>query len=141
MPEGPEEQLEFLRREDIRTMAKDMARLREEEAKKERERILQLQASPKGGQEKNRKQQGQPVAAKEPSQTPLAPARQRPEPQAMAGGPPGLEAIQTDLPKPLSRAKKIFVRVVIVFLVLFIIANVIALVYSFTPVRLWIQNY
>ncbi|HEY4475912.1 MAG TPA: hypothetical protein VI954_00120 [Candidatus Paceibacterota bacterium] len=131
MPEGPEEQLEFLRREDIRTMAKDMARLREEEAKKERERILQLQASPKGGQEKNRKQQGQPVAAKEPSQTPLTPSG-----VALRASPSGI-----DLPKPLSRAKKIFVRVVIVFLVLFIIANVIALIYSFTPIRLWIQKY
>ncbi|MBI2453012.1 MAG: hypothetical protein HYV55_02175 [Parcubacteria group bacterium] len=92
MPEGPEEQLEFLRREDIRTMAKDMARLREEEAKKERE---SLRASPSG----------------------------------------------IDLPKPLSRAKKIFVRVAIIFLILFIIVNVIALIYSFTPIRLWIQNY
>ncbi|MBI4217207.1 MAG: hypothetical protein HY603_00150 [Parcubacteria group bacterium] len=127
MPEGPEEQLEFLRREDIRTMAKDMARLREEEAKKERERILQLQ----GG---NKKQQDQPAAApiavvKEHLQIPLAPA-------SLAGGPPGI-----NLPKPLSRAKKIFVRVAIVFLVLFIIVNIIALIYSFTPIRLWIQNY
>ena len=131
MPEGPEEQLEFLRREDIRTMAKDMARLREEEAKKERERILQLQASPSGGQEKHKKQQGQPVAAKEPSQTPLTPSG-----VALRASPSGI-----DLPKPLSRAKKIFVRVAIIFLILFIIANVIALIYSFTPVRLWIQNY
>ena len=131
MPEGPEEQLEFLRREDIRTMAKDMARLREEEAKKERERILQLQASPSGGQEKHEKQQGQPVAAKEPSQTPLTPSG-----VALRASPSGI-----DLPKPLSRAKKIFVRVAIIFLILFIIANVIALIYSFTPIRLWIQKY
>ena len=131
MPEGPEEQLEFLRREDIRTMAKDMARLREEEAKKERERILQLQASPSGGQEKHKKKQGQPVAAKETSQTPFTPSG-----VALRASPSGI-----DLPKPLSRAKKIFVRVAIIFLILFIIANVIALIYSFTPIRLWIQKY
>lgn len=133
MPEGPEEQLEFLRREDIRTMAKDMARLREEEAKKERERIIQLQ-------EKHKKQQDQPSAAPEslghsptgePSQVPLMPSG-----VALRASPSGLEAMPTDrqaikreLPKPQSRAKKIFVRVVIVFLVLFITVNAIALIY------------
>ncbi|MBI2097219.1 MAG: hypothetical protein HYT40_03695 [Candidatus Sungbacteria bacterium] len=119
MPEGPEEQLEFLRREDIRTMAKDMARLREEEAKKERERIIQLQG-------KNKKQQDQPVAipvaVKEHPQIPFTPS--------------GI-----NLPKPPSRAKKIFARVAVVFLILFTVANVIALIYSFTPIRSWIQNY
>ena len=117
MPEGPEEQLEFLRREDIRTMAKDMTRLREEESKKERERIIQLQ-------EKHKARQDQPPAVSEPPRAPLMP-----------------DTIKRELPTPLSRAKKIFVRVVIVFLVLFIIVNVIALIYSFTPIRLWIQKY
>lgn len=43
MPEkSKDEKLEFLRREEIRTMQKDIARLRESEAQKERERIAAL---------------------------------------------------------------------------------------------------
>ena len=41
--ESKEEFLKFLKREDIKTMAKDIARLRESEAKKEGERIAQIQ--------------------------------------------------------------------------------------------------
>ncbi|MFH1714514.1 MAG: glycoside hydrolase family 3 N-terminal domain-containing protein [Candidatus Nealsonbacteria bacterium] len=37
-----DEKLEFLKREEIRTMAKDVAKLREEEAQKERERIAAM---------------------------------------------------------------------------------------------------
>jgi len=40
--EKREEKLEFLKREEIRTMAKDIARLREREAQKERERVAAL---------------------------------------------------------------------------------------------------
>ncbi len=126
MPEGSEEQLEFLRREDIRTMAKDMARLREEEAKKERDKIIQLQ----------KKQQTQPFTAQEPFRAPLTPSGVVPSGVALRASPSGI-----DLPKPQSRAKKIFVRAVIIFLLLFIVANVIALIYSFTSIRLWIQKY
>ncbi len=126
MPEGPEEQLEFLRREDIRTMAKDMAHLREEEAKKEREKIIQLQ----------KKQQNQSFTAQEPFRAPLAPSGVVPSGVALRASPPGI-----DLPKPLSGTKKILVRVVIIFLVIFIAVNIIALIYSFTPLRLWIQKY
>lgn len=115
MPEQPKEQLEFLRREDIRTMAKDMARLREEESKKEREKIIQLQASPKGG----------------PSSVPLMPASQQGGPASPASGPSGFEAIRSELPKPPSKIKKIIVRAVIIFLILFIAANAVALFYSF----------
>jgi len=42
MAEEVEEKKEFLRREEIRTMAKDIARLREIEAQKEKERIVAL---------------------------------------------------------------------------------------------------
>lgn len=42
MPEEIEEKKELLKREEIRTMGKDMARLREIEAQKERERIAAL---------------------------------------------------------------------------------------------------
>jgi len=50
MPEEIEEKKELLKREEIRTMGKDMARLREIEAQKERERIaaLKLEEAKKG---------------------------------------------------------------------------------------------
>ncbi|KPJ71240.1 hypothetical protein AMJ50_02855 [Parcubacteria bacterium DG_74_3] len=45
MPEkSKDEKLEFLKREEIRTMQKDIARLRESEAQKERERIAALKS-------------------------------------------------------------------------------------------------
>ncbi|MDO8655222.1 MAG: hypothetical protein Q7R48_02220, partial [bacterium] len=116
MPEEPEEQLEFLRREDIRTMAKDMARLREEESKKEREKIVQLQGGGKG-QQAAAPSPGQPTATPEPPRTPLMPS--------------GFEAIGGELPRPLSRTKKTLVRVAVILLVLFVAANAIALAYSF----------
>lgn len=49
--EGPseekEEKVEFLKREEVRTMQKDLKQVRESEAKKERQRITGLQAEPK----------------------------------------------------------------------------------------------
>lgn len=115
MAEQPEEQLEFLRREDIRTMGKDMARLREEESKKEREKIIQIQGAPKG-------QQAVPQG-----QTPAA----TPEPSPVSLMPSGLEAIRSELPKPPSKTKKVVVRAAIILLILFVAANAIALAYSF----------
>ncbi len=51
-----EEKLEFLHREEIRTMQKDVARLRELEAQKERERIAQLKTEAGGKAEKEEKE-------------------------------------------------------------------------------------
>ena len=45
MPEEIEEKKEFLKREEIRTMAKDLSRLREAEAQKEREKIASLKTA------------------------------------------------------------------------------------------------
>jgi len=117
MPKQPEEQLELLSRQDIRTMTKDMARLREEESKGERERILQLQK-----EQKQKKQQGA-LATSVPLQTTLGPA-------SSAGNPSGLVR-QGELPKPPSRAKKALIRIVISLLLLFVAFNAIALAYSF----------
>ncbi len=47
-----EEKLEFFKREEIRTMAKDLLKLREEEAKKEREKIAGLKVGEKKKEEK-----------------------------------------------------------------------------------------
>ena len=50
--EEGEEKLKFLKREEIRTMKKDVARLREIEAEKERERIMALEAEKGKGERK-----------------------------------------------------------------------------------------
>lgn len=52
--EPKEEKLEFLKREEVRTMAKDLARLREQEAKKERERIAKLKTEKEARLERER---------------------------------------------------------------------------------------
>lgn len=114
MPENPGQQLEFLRREDIRTMAKDIARLREEESKKEHERIFSIQ------EEHKQKALGQVQQEQEPAKITLMPA-----------SPANTEAIAKELPRPLSKIKKFFVRIIVAFLLLFVVANVVALVYSF----------
>lgn len=58
-PQEPqEEKLEFLKREEVRTMAKDIARVREQESRSERERIADLQ--PKKEQKVALPQQEQP---------------------------------------------------------------------------------
>ena len=110
MPEEPGQQLEFLRREDIRTMAKDMARLREEESKKERERIVQIQG-----------ERGKPAAPELPK-IPLMPAGE-------ASKLSEFESIKKELPRPLSKTRKLLVRVVIALLLLFAAANIMALTY------------
>ena len=50
--EEPEEKLEFLKREEIKTMQKDIARFREIEAQKERERIAALKIAEKKAPER-----------------------------------------------------------------------------------------
>jgi hypothetical protein len=99
-PTPKEEKLEFLKREEIRTMQKDIARLREIEAQKERERISALKL------EGTKKEEGE-IA---PPETPAPPEEKK--------------AGETLIPKPLSKKpspfKKILVRGVIVLLLLLI---------------------
>ncbi len=96
-----EEKSEFLKREEIRTMGKDMARLREIEAQKERERIaaLKLEEVKKGEQK---------VA---PPEIPVRP-------------PEAKRAEETLIPKPLPKKpspfKKVLVRGIICAVLLLI---------------------
>ena len=73
MPEEIEEKKELLKREEIRTMGKDMARLREIEAQKERERIAAL------GQEEIKK--GKPPSPPEIEKPRVPPAGFVPQPR------------------------------------------------------------
>lgn len=54
MPEEPKEKKELLAREEVRTMEKDIARLREEEAQRERERITKLKTEEEAQRERER---------------------------------------------------------------------------------------
>jgi len=81
-----EEKLEFLKRIEVRTMAKDIAKLREEEAKKERERIEALQKEKPQASEKQK----------------LIPRR------------------------PLKQSEKLFIRLLIGAILIFLIFNAVA---------------
>ena len=106
MPEEIKEEKEFLEREEIRTMQKDIARLREIEAQKERERVAAL----KPGEVKKEEEKIRVPAERVPE----IPA---PPPEAKRVG----EAlIPKPLPKKPSPFKKVLVRGVIVLLLLLI---------------------
>ena len=70
-----EEKLEFFKREEIRTMGKDLLKLREEEAKKEREKIIGLKAEGKKNEEKISKET---YPAEKPARRFLPPVFTRP---------------------------------------------------------------
>lgn len=57
LSEEGEEKLKFLKREEIRTMKKDIAKLREIEAEKEKEKIMALEAEKETEKEKKRKEE------------------------------------------------------------------------------------
>jgi len=102
MPEEKEEKLELLKREEIRTMQKDISRLREIEAQKERERITAL----KLGEVKKEEEKITPP------EIPAPPAEAERE---------GETLIPKPLPKKPSPFKKVLVRGVIVVVVLLLI--------------------
>jgi hypothetical protein len=74
-PDEKEEKLEFFKREEIRTMAKDLLELREEEAKKEREKIAGLKTEEKKKEEKLKKEF---LVPKKPARKFLPPVFTRP---------------------------------------------------------------
>ena len=56
MPEEKDEKLEYLKRGEVKTMQKDVAELREKEAKQEREKISQIKTEEEMQREKERKE-------------------------------------------------------------------------------------
>lgn len=115
-PQEPkEEKLEFLKREEVRTMAKDIARVREGEAKTRQERIAGLKlregkTSPKP--QVALSQQGTAKPGKAPATGPV-PAKRAP-----------------------SRFEKVFVRIVIGGIIFFLLFNAVA----FGVWLFWSQN-
>ena len=108
----PDEKLEFLKREEVRTMAKDIARIREGEAKKERERIANFK------REANLPKKPQVVLSQEPSQ------KKQEEPKRPL------------IPRrPLRRSEKLFIRLVVGGIIVFLIFNVVAFGFWYFPQR------
>lgn len=97
--EPTDEKLEFLKREEVRTMAKDIAKIREEEAKKERGRISNF---------KKEAEKPQVVLSQQP-----APKKQEP-----------LKRLSMQK-RPLKRSEKLFIRFLVSGVILFLLLNVI----------------
>ncbi|MDP2637250.1 MAG: hypothetical protein Q8P03_01405 [bacterium] len=115
-PAGGEEQpLELLKREDVRTLAKDLAQTRNQEALGERAKIGNIPQENKPAQ--------QPVPA------PAAPSQaQRPEAPTAPERPVVFSMPESETAKK-PRFGKLFIRVVLLLVILFFIANAIALAF------------
>ena len=100
--ESIDEKLEFLKSAEVRTMAKDIAKIREEEAKKERERIANFK------KEAEKPKKPQVVLSQQP-----APKKQ--------------ESLKRPLMqrRPLKRSEKLFIRFLVSGVLLFLLLNVI----------------
>ena len=98
--QGPEEALEFLKRNEVRTMAKDVASLREEEATKERQKIVSIKPE-----------------TLIPLPTPLPAPVKEPEPKASSLMPASRRARHFD---------KVFIRVALILGITFILINITA---------------
>ena len=101
--EPADEKLEFLKREEVRTMAKDIAKIREEEAKKERERIANFK------KEAKKPKKPQVVLSQQP-----APKKQEPLKRPLMQR------------HPLKRSEKLFIRFLVSGVLLFLLFNVVA---------------
>src|SRR3989344_2173415 len=117
-----EQPLELLKREDVRTMAKDIALLREGEAKVERGRIGNLPTAEKPASAKQTEPQA-PATVQEGS------SASAPEalavfsmPASPAGGP---ESGAAKSP----RLGKLFIRILLVLVILFVVVNAVALTF------------
>lgn len=113
--EQSKEILEFLKRAEIRTMTKDIATVREEEAKKERERIAALRSAHE----------------QTPNLSPVN-AFQRPAPL-----PPAVPLPKTiSLAKPPSRVQKIIVRTLVGGVALLLLLNISLFIYWYFTQRI-----
>ena len=128
--EGEEETLQFLKREEVRTMAKDMARLREQEAKKERERITKIKTGLPA--QAGEPRQEAPVLVQTPKPQPIQGAKtrsgsERPMPPPLMPHAEGLPTVRQEQ-KPVflrtkTRSEKILIRAIIIGILLFILLN------------------
>ncbi|MDO8577294.1 MAG: hypothetical protein Q7R55_00245 [Candidatus Wildermuthbacteria bacterium] len=117
-----EQPLELLKREDVRTLAKDMAQLREQDAQKERAKI----GNPLRQTPVNKQQTGQEaeLRAKEAALERSSASTQIgvfAMPASPAGGP------ESGTAKKPRRFGKLFIRILLVLIILFVVINAAAL--------------
>ena len=120
-PQGDKEKLDFLKREEVRTMAKDIAKLRREEVEKERKRIADIKIEQK--RKKEEKPQ-QPIKEEQPQlpikeEEPNLPAMDK----AQISLAPEAKTPNISVPKPLSHTQKVIIRLVIGFIIVFLLVN------------------
>ena len=111
-----EETLQFLKREEVRTMAKDIAKLREQEATEERTRIAKIKT-----EEPKLQPQPQPVQGLKTHS-----GSERPAPPSLM---PHAKEQKPVFVKAKTRPEKIIVRVIVIGVLLFILANGLAFGY------------
>ena len=120
---SPQEKAEYLKREEVHTMAKDLAQLREEEARKEQRKIAQLESEKETAREKETVQKIREMAlerkrrGEEEQQKVFQKIRESILPSSE-------ESPFQNLPSPPSAFQKIAIRFLIVVLLGFIAFNV-----------------
>ncbi|HCM36651.1 MAG: hypothetical protein A3J30_03720 [Candidatus Wildermuthbacteria bacterium RIFCSPLOWO2_02_FULL_47_9c] len=123
-PFGPEQKRTFLNRGEVRGMQKDMAQVREGEAKKERERIVSLKTQQEAQREHEaiEKIRASAIATKRQEET-----QRKQELEHIRNSilPPGEEQRVRNLPTPPSPGKKFFVRLLILIFFGFIALNLV----------------
>lgn len=121
-PYNPDQRRTYLERREVQTMEKDIARVREEDAKKEQQRIAQLKAQKEAEIEQQtiERIRSSALQTKQKEET-----QKREELKKIQDSilPPGEERRVRDLPHPPSQGKKVFVRVVILVFFAFIALN------------------
>lgn len=142
-----EEKLEFLKREEIKTMAKDLARLREEEARKERERIIRLKTEQEARRERERlerirKEAEERKRAEEERKRAemLKRIEEERKKEALAKAkpsvlPPPAPTKVLKIPKPPTLVEKILIRAILIILLLLLIAFIITFWYWYLIIK------
>lgn len=118
-----EEKLEYLKREEVGTMRKDIMQLREQEAKQEQGRIAQLEAQKQAEKEKEAVQKVRETAFERKQK---AEEERQKVFQKIRGSilPPGEESPIQHLPPRPSSFQKVFIRLFFIILFSFIVFNV-----------------
>ncbi|MEK7542454.1 MAG: glycoside hydrolase family 3 N-terminal domain-containing protein [Patescibacteria group bacterium] len=121
---APEQKRTYLDRGEVRTMEKDSVRIREEEARKEQQRITELKAHRETEKERTAVERirASALATKQQEETQKREDLKKIQDSIL---PPGEERRIRNLPSPPSKGKKIFVRLIVVIFFAFIALNLV----------------
>ncbi len=123
-PYRQEQKNTYLDRGEVRTMEKDAVRIREEEARKEQQRIAELKAHREAEKEQVivERIRASALATKQQEETEKKEDFKKIQDSIL---PPGEERRIRDLPSPPSKGKKVFVRLIVVIFFAFIALNLV----------------